>query len=966
MTRIAGHLRHLALAATLAAFAGAACSDDPNTAPDTIEDAVADTDTDTGTDTAEIVYEVPDYVPNPETPADEVVGADDLSGPVRVVYDTRGIPHIYGESIGDLAYVQGYITARDRIFQMHTLRSAARGTLAQLSGSGALGGDLLLRMLKLRDAAEGMTDRIEANHPELWLALTRYADGVNRYLARLRAGEVQGGALEINIFGPEVLTDWTPVDTLVIVRLQTWDLGFGGQVDKLELLNKLMELRERFGETPLAGAVKDMADFRPAYQASSIEPEGGANTVGAYDLDAFFADSFVNTLKSDVAKRVIAPLKALDNIPHHAFRGDKVEFGSNNWLVSGAHTQSGKAIVANDTHLALRNPAVFYQVHLSNTLAGGDLNVAGVNFAGAPGIVLGHNDFGAWGGTVFYSDVTDFYIEQLNNAGDAVNFEGKSILLTRRPEVFRYPKSASQGCLDVAPTWVTNLPHEVVVEGGTCVLTVTFLDVPHHGPIIPWSFQDDKNGAPIAVSWKWTGFEPTDDLVAVWGLNRATDVSSFKSALDNFGVGAQNWIWGDVTGDIAWYPSHLLPVRKHIAAGDTTYPPFLPMPGHTGATEWDGFVPRSELPQVTNPASGYLVTANADPTGTTFDNDAFNDGVYLSPIWAPGYRLGRIQERLAETVAAGDVTVADMQAIQGDHRSNVGAQMSTALLEAIDAAESGADPSAAPLYNARMGEIRSLLAGWATRGHLAANGVGAANGSDEALDAAATAVFNSWLIFVIKDAIGDEGMDELGTSVTSRVMARLVSRPEEMNTFDPSLGDSLLWDNQDTPDTTETRAFIMVGALAKALDFLADTDAVGPRNAGGFGTTNIDEWRWGALHTITLRSNIAPNFSIPPSTSLPDGFPRHCDNFCVDASHPGLSDTDFRFSGGAAIRNVFELSSPPTFNGVIPGGQQEGPSQPHYADEMALWVANEAPRVPFAPADVVAAKERIIDFAPAP
>jgi len=933
-----------------------------DTAPTTTETDATTADGDT------TLPPTPDYFPEKDTPADEDVTLAGLADPVRVVYDNRGIPHIYGKNVNDLAFAQGYVTARDRMFQMHTLRSAARGRLAEYAGNGNLSGDFFLRLLKLGSTAVKMAAYTKANDPELDGVLEAYAAGVNKYLERLRAGLEHPKAAEITIFGDAMIDAWTPADTMEIVRLQTWDLGFGGVVDELDLYTQVQRLRETFAGTPLDGIWLDVANFEPNTHTATMEPEGGAHTSGSYDLQAALDKPFFNKAgRAQWAEKVRQGFKDLEHIEHHQFRGEAGDaYGSNDWVISGAHTASGKVIVSNDTHLSLRNPAIFNQVHLSNALAGGNFNAQGVMFAGAPGIVLGHNDSAAWGGTVHFTDVTDLYVETLDATKSFVTYDGQQVAVVKRDETFLFAAPANDAaCVTAAPSWVPNLAYtESKTANGKCQLVVTFLDVPHHGPIVPWSIAPDGDGF-TAMAYKWTGFDATDEMGAVWRLNTVTNYDDFKAALDRFGVGAQNWVYGDVAGNIGWYPSHLLPIRKHIAAGNYDYPPFLPMPGDTSDTNWVGFVPRSELPQAYNPAKGFLVTANGDPTGTSFDNDPFNDGNYIGYAWDVGYRVDTITSRIKGFIDQGHkVTREDMKAIQADHTSRLGKDLTPALLAAVDltSAVDSVDASGLGFLTSDVLAAVDLLRTWDGHGYQAESGVGAANGSADAQASAATAIFNAWTIFLVKDAFHDEGLDTLGFSLMGRFLSRVITKPETMASYDEVAHDSPLWDDQTTAGVVETRAFVMLKALKEAVTFLADPGKVGPKVSGGFGTSDMNEWRWGKLHTVTLKNNLTSQFDIPSPAVHPNGYERHGDNYVVDASNPGFTDTNFTYASGAAIRNVYEMLVPVEFDGVIPGGQSEISTSPHYADEAELWSQNLAPKEFFAIEDVIGAKEKVLDL----
>ncbi len=985
--------------AVLSAASLAACGDAPEApavdtagvadtaapAPDSaqpVDDASRPPEADAEADVAPPAYDRPTFFPASEVAADEVLALPGLSGPVRVLVDGRGIPHIHAANEADLFRAQGYVTARDRIFQMHTLRLAARGRLAELSGRGALAGDLFLRLLRLGAVAEAMAEKARTDDPETFAAVEHFAAGVNAFLVNLRAGR-EAGPPEVALFGVDGLHDWTPGDTMAIVRLQTWDLSFRGIVDELGLLEHLFAVRAAWKGTELEGIWKDLADFRPVTETSTL-PRSVRGAPATFDLEAVLSDPFYEALAdarlSEASVR--RGLEAMEGIPHRAFRASSEMFGSNNWVVAGAHTASGAPMLANDTHLALRNPSIFYQVHLDTTQAGGSLALSGVNFAGAPGIVLGHNGHIAWGATVVYSDVTDVYVERFAPADPAAGFGPRArvirngdeaVPVTVRTETFRFLQPASGACVDLAPAWVRNLTFRERTEGGACLLEVDLLDAPGHGPILPWSFRETDDGQPLAMSIRWTGFEATDELSAIMGVNRARNFEEFKTALHRFGVGAQNWIYADTAGHIGWYPSHRVPVRKHLATGDRRYPPFLPMPGHTGETEWTGFVPREELPQAFDPPQGFLVTANADPAGFSFDNDPFNEGLYLGYAWDVGLRIDQIDRRLRAAIDAGDKLDADaMAAIQGDHRSRFGEALVPHLLDALDAALTGADSQAEARLTPAIEEARGYLVGWEALGWEAASGVGASSGSDAARASIATVIFNTWVRFLVEDALEDEGLLGLGGSMTGRFLIRLVTAPEALASTRPEDAEHAVWDDRATVDVVETRAAIMIGALGKALAFLADPAAVGPARQGGFGTADMAAWRWGALHAVTLRHNVSRSWDIPTAAEHAAGYPRPGDSFGVDAADPGLFGRTFTFSSGAAIRNVYGLTEPVTFRGVIPGGQSERPTSPFYRDGADAWAKNEAPPVLRERADLEALardatttpRRAVVDFIP--
>jgi len=216
--------------------------------------------------------EQPAWFPDRGTAPTEWVSLPQLEGPVRVIYDDLGIPHIYASNRKDLAFAQGYVTARHRLFQFHTLRMAASGRLAELLGADSLQGDVYLRILKLRHVAEEMAARTETKHPKEFGLMQAYADGVNQWIGEVNADKTKAG-MEVAVFGE--MPVWTVADTMTVVRLQTWDLSFGGVVEADELFFDLQDLKEKLGDEAAAPIAADLLDFTAPNLVSTLDTAAG-------------------------------------------------------------------------------------------------------------------------------------------------------------------------------------------------------------------------------------------------------------------------------------------------------------------------------------------------------------------------------------------------------------------------------------------------------------------------------------------------------------------------------------------------------------------------------------------------------------------------------------------------------------------------------------------------------------------
>lgn len=494
----------------------------------------------------------------------------DLYAPVKVWRDANGVPHIEAENEHDLFLAQGYVTAQDRLFQMDLSRRQASGLLSEVIGDATLDRDKFFRTLGLRRAAESS---YEMYSEEAKQVLQWYADGVNAYLKQ--AVEENRLPIECTILG-YTPRKWTPIDSLTIGKYMAFDLGghWEGQAFRHYLLQHFPE--------------EKALDLFPSY------PKDGPTIIETLRTQSIdYSKSF--------ASAVIPP-----------------EWnGSNNWVLSGKKSASGKPMLANDPHLGLGTPSIWYETHLSSP----QYRVSGVIFAGVPGIIIGNNENIAWGVTNVGPDVQDLYIEKRNPSN---------------PREFLYNGKWEQA---------TVIRETIPVKGKE---PVTFeVTITRHGPVLSEYAHDDKPDT--VLSMEWTALLPSAELEAVLRFNRASNWEEFKEALTYFHTPAQNFVFASRDGTIAYRANGLIPIRKK---GDG----MVPVPGWTDEYGWQGFIPWEELPTVVNPKSGYIATAN--------NKVAPDDYPYhLSHTWAQPYRQMRIKEVLESRETW---TVEEMKRLQFD------------------------------------------------------------------------------------------------------------------------------------------------------------------------------------------------------------------------------------------------------------------------------------------------------------
>jgi penicillin G amidase len=907
-----------------------------------------------------------------DLPVDETIDVAGLSAPVDVVRDKFGRPHIYAANIKDAMRVEGFMVAKDRTLQVEFLRRVAEGRLAEIladSQASTIDLDISYRHIGLGRTAKAQYDALPAGDERD--LLDAFSDGVSQVFRKIRSNEIH---LPVGVFAipVEAFTDWTGVDSLAIARLQTHLLSYDADFD-IETQIFFDAAHSTFTAAdpdPLlakrAGLERDLFRFAPGDPATTTTgyPMGKPGAHKAPKGTKRPAGAGWAGLK-ETTSRYLAAMKLSRKLMNPE------GFGSNNWAISASRSKSGHALVASDPHLPLGAPAIFWPVSIDVTAPkGGDasqnLRVAGVSFPGIPGIILGHNEHIAWGATVAGYDVSDAYAETLTADGSGVMFQGKAVPFETVDEVIN---------IQSKPAYT----YHVKV-------------VPHHGPLQPnitaQHTVEDPDPKKGAISIRWTGLEATTELKAIVGLLRAKNVDEARTTLKDFGVGAQNWMLGDTSGDILWTSHAKVPVRdpKSFAWNAQTYDGTLPcmvLPGD-GSAEWKGYLNDDLVPWVKNPSAGFISTANNDPIGVSLDNDPSNDKLpdntpmYLACQFDIGYREGRIHKRIADHTDPFDTDA--LSAIQGDHRSPMGAALVPALLDAIDRAEEerkspGMHPDLAtvvkdPDYkSASVIAARALLDAWGKEADYdAASGIDpdtnkpkAASGADaaEVKASQATLIFNTWLMRFFGRTFGDE-LGKMGVGFESemgaKALVRLVSGdPMTFATYDATTLDSSLWDDLGTPMVVESRQDRMVRALVDALTTLEKT--AGP---------DIGAYRWGSQHTITFTALISlfGNLSIPPSgdSTFPSGFPRPGDSFNIDAADYGFASNsdvpDFTYAHGPSQRFVIEMdpAGPKAYN-ALPGGNVWDAKSPHFRDEAELWRRNKTHMVPFLLADVIAAKE---------
>jgi penicillin amidase len=509
------------------------------------------------------------------------VKLEGMLGQVTVYRDAYAVPHIFADNEEDLYRATGYVMAQDRLWQMDLFRRATTGRLSEIFGPDLVETDLLMRALRIPEKSQMV---LSHQNQDILEILEAFADGVNQFI-KLHQDNLP---LEFSLLGykPE---DWEPEHTVNLISYMAWDLTFPWRSEIL-----LFKIAQKIG-----------ADNPKLIE---LVPDLSLQTTLGYPKFRLEKDKF------ELSSNLLESSRKLEQL------GLGIFSGSNSWAVSGKKSVTGKPLFANDMHLGLFVPGIWYQMH---QVIEGELDVTGVCLAGAPSVVAGHNLRIAWGMTNAMVDDMDFYLETIH---------------PENPNLYMFNGEWRE--MDVRT-------ERILIKGGEIVeKTLRFT---HRGPIIS-AF---KGISDHALSMRWIGNELSDEVYSVYWLNRAGNWEEFKQAAKYFFSVSQNINYADVDGNIGLYYCAGVPIRKGKG--------FFVFPGETDEHDWKGFVPFEELPHVYNPESGYVSSANNRAVDETYP-------YYISLWYMPPHRIERIREMLESKEK---LSIDDFKSMHADQHSTL-------------------------------------------------------------------------------------------------------------------------------------------------------------------------------------------------------------------------------------------------------------------------------------------------------
>lgn len=791
---------------------------------------------------------------------DGTVTVEGLNDEVSIIRDEYGVPHIYATNLHDLRFAQGYAQAQDRWWQMEFWRHTGRGRIQELTGqSDALTGtDIFIRTIGWEESS--LRD-LEAMAPESLAELQSFADGINAYIMNRPIGEL---AMEYNVLGLTGVNfdvePWTPLDTVVWTKAMAWDLSGSNRSNELTYSG----IAGEFGDE-MAAIYQPDFDYanRPTIIWEEELPiEGGfadpisIDTAGIRGIETAFAGNYEPETLS---------LFGFDD-----------SIGSNNWVVSGERSESGMPLLANDPHLGIQNPSIWYEIglHCQPVTAECPYSNRGFGFAASPGIILGHNDHIGWGVTNLGPDVLDLYQMEFNPDNDLQymwNGEWRDAELREEEILFG--------------------------DGGSMTIQVR---VTHLGAIINDNQIDEEtdevlgfnNENPLALHW--TADETGTIIEAILRLNRATNWDEFHDALQFWDIPGQNFVYADFEGNIGYQTQGRIPIRAEGHTG------VMPVDGTTDQYEWLGYVPYEYMPSVLNPERGYISTANqallpqsyysylATELGEEFGE---NSHYVFDYDWAVGYRGARINEMLEATELHNE---ASFQAIHGDNKFLFAEEITPYLAE-IDM---GSD---------ELNEVRDWMLDWDYQMHM---------------DSPQAALFGLFTQSLTQNTFQDE-LDVIERSASG----------SDQNQYTLTLlmedSDNAWWDDFESDDIVENRDEIIVRSFSEAYD--ATVETLGD---------NRDDWRWGAIHTATFVSNPLglSGIGLIEDTVNTGAVATSGGTAIVNAtSWNASSDNGMVVSSLPSMRMILDFSDFGNNRTIHTTGQSGHPMSENYSDMVDQW-----------------------------
>ncbi|MBN2149993.1 MAG: penicillin acylase family protein [Candidatus Lokiarchaeota archaeon] len=812
---------------------------------------------------------------NAEYPALQVIEGSGHRG--TVYRDELGIPHIFASTYPDMTYIMGYLQATDRLFAMDMEDRLISGRLSEILGPGAIPDDKFARILGFKRTAGELWERIQADAPSdpelqtIVAGIQAYCDGVNRYIADVTASRRLPFEYVYLGITPE---PWDALKVLALLKYMGYMLSFSESDILMTMIRDAMgeaAALQLFPSTPYDFEAVVIPDF-------TNDTDGGSQK--ASSVPRAIAPSGEDIRRIDDLTKVMGLFQRFNRFS----KKDLVAQASNNWVVNGSLTNTGKPILCNDPHLQLMMPSIWWEFQFVNSSSPAEC-VYGVSFPGTPVAEIGHTGSIAWGATVTGYDATDFYFEALNPAGTQFLFNGtqwrdietvvETIKVAGQPDVL-FPVRFTYHDLTAADDF-------------KCPIIADTSDV---------GFPGYEN-----ISIKWTGFSSDYGAAkAFFRLNKAKNFNDYEDAMRVYSNPGQNFIYADIDGNIALYPTAKYPVRN--ATGTVKEGRFI-LNGSSGEDEWTGYIPFEWIPHKVNPSQMYLASANQRGVNTT-DYTRY----YIHYAFASSHRGRRINqllqnESLSSQLHGTKVDVAKMRAFQADCYDVAAEAFVPILLDAVEAAyPAGIPPTGA---TALLNDTVDALLAWNASAQRCV--------MDK--DLVAPTIFDRWLRTYVEMTLLDEATAAgFPLAWQGSLAGYFTDFVENITKHEPG---SAWFDDVATAAETEDASVIMLRALNETVDVLHARS--GP----------VGNWTWGRHHVVDVQYlyGMVPAFNVPP--------------FAASGSSRTLNVAPGEHvQAGPSMRMIVDLAALENgslYSGYLTvcGGQSGNPASSHYSDNLQLW-----------------------------
>ncbi|AZN29312.1 penicillin acylase family protein [Flaviflexus salsibiostraticola] len=821
----------------------------------------------------------------------------EADGLIEVMRDANGIPHIYGTTDEDLFRAQGYVHAQDRFFEMDYRRHMTGGRLSELVGDAeaARQADVVIRSMGWRRLAEQEWDLISDESRDFY---TAYAEGVNAYIADRGPSEL---ALEYQVLSLSMpvkdIEPWTGIDSLAWLKAMAWDLKNNldeetARVVAYDSLRDSARVEELFpafsttSHTPIVPSEVESnltpredyprGESRPIPTAPSPAPEDAEDSVDA-EAEA----------SAEIGSAVLSAQAALDAMPIVLGRGSGI--GSNSFVIGGEHTESGMPILANDPHLTISYPSVWYQVALHCVEITDDCtyDASGFSFAGMPGLIIGRNADLAWGLTNLGGDVTDFVIER-NTGETTYERDGEDVEYEIWTETFNVAGADS---------------FEAEVRQSV------------HGPVISDLLLMDERTAGLpgvpgefSVALEWTALKPGLTGDAIFAINRAANAEDVAEAAAIFAVPAQNIVFATVDGEYGYQAPGHFPIRPEISEADgdleaAQIPENLgadgrwPRPGWDSAYDWQGYYAPEDMPAFTNPDEGFIVAANQQVTASDL-------GPFLGSYSDGGYRSEAIRQAIQERIDSGSkMSLADAERLMLLDQSPFGQELGELF-------------ATVPTDDERIRQAQDIVSDWLDRG-------------------------------------AHTGVDEPGAAIMASVYAHLldqtlgerISQFDAVNTTDyliffTGLEESSPWWDNGVSEPKESRDEALLNAL-HAMD----------RDLSAQMGEDMESWRWGDVHVETPTHSVLGGEDIPgivrshfngDPLSVPGGSAIPNAMHFSPAVGEGDGLVDYEVTAGPSMRMAVDMAGLDEAIWIISSGSSGHPRSGRVDDQFEMWASGQS------------------------